>query len=938
MTAPELGPHHRWSLPGSKFISQKLVLRGAVLLGLAVCFFVGRRIYYRLIQPAPPWTVVTSQSERIVCEDSLTVSLWADETLVNNPTSLCIDARGRVWVSEAVNYREWTNHQEETGHVFQPAGDQIVILEDTNQDGRADSRRVFAQDPDLIAPTGVCVLGNRVFVSCSPSIFVFTDDDGDDLADRKEIFLTGFGGQDHDHGVHEITPGPDGRLYFSVGNAGPHMVTDKSGWTLRSGSHYQSARDTPAGTPDSSSLNSGGLVSDDGRIYVGGLVLSVEPDGTNLRVHSHNSRNPYGTCIDSFGDMWQTDNDDTASCRMTWLMSGANTGFASSDGQRTWQADQRPGQPLSQAHWHQDDPGVAPAGDIYGVGAPTGLMRCEGVTWGEGRQGAILACDAGLGAVMAFHPVTEGAGFGFRRTKLVWAEPLSEGTQARPDGLALTWFRPTDIAAGPSGELFVSDWYDSYVGAHRVNDSTAGGRIYVVRPQQAIRDGDANKSSAGATGLDAELAALTSDTACVRWEARLALTARGEAALPSVSRLLTSKEPHVRARALWVLAALGDAGRREVRGALLDSDPQLRLTAFRALLSAGESPSALASLLVSDNSPAVRREVATALRFRPLEETRPLLVQLAATLDGHDRSAIEAFGLACEGQEELIYPELRLRFGSAPPVWSADFAALAWRLHPPSALADLRDRLQDHSLDANERQRTLDAIGLMKSWAAFQVLQTWAAQTPDNKSVASESLPDLQKYSQWWAFRLSETLGAVTGTPLAARSSALKIRYQPITKHSVDLESIEEILSLAGDALRGRDLFYSQKGTCSVCHRSQSRGGEIGPDLTQVARKLPPQLLVESILYPSNAILTGYESWAITDKPGRTHSGLLLSVGPEIVLKAADGKLHSVPQSEIEELVRQGTSLMPDSLAKTLSPLDIADIVAFLQEPVSADK
>jgi len=95
---------------------------------------------------------------------------------------------------------------------------------------------------------------------------------------------------------------------------------------------------------------------------------------------------------------------------------------------------------------------------------------------------------------------------------------------------------------------------------------------------------------------------------------------------------------------------------------------------------------------------------------------------------------------------------------------------------------------------------------------------------------------------------------------------------------------------------------------------------------------------VESILYPSNAILTGYESWAIADKRGRTLSGLLMSVGPEVVLKAADGKLHSVPQSEIEELVRQGTSLMPDSLAKSLSPQDIADIVAFLRETVSPDK
>ena len=938
MTAPESDPHHRLSSLGSKLIRSRLVLSGAVLLGIAACFFVGRRIYYRMIQPAPAWAVATPKSERVVCKESLTISLWADETLVNNPTSLSIDARGRVWVSEAVNYREWTNHHQEAGQAFQPAGDQIVILEDTDQDGRADSRQVFAQDPDLIAPTGVCVLGNRVFVSCSPSIFVFTDENGDDRADRKEIFLTGFGGRDHDHGVHGITPGPDGRLYFSVGNAGPHVVTDKSGWTLRSGSHYQSAQGTSGGTMDIAPLNSGGLVSDDGRVYVGGLVLSVKPDGTNLRVHSHNSRNPYGTCIDSFGDVWQTDNDDTTSCRMTWLMSGANTGFASADGVRAWQADQRPGQPLSRAHWHQDDPGVVPAGDIYGVGAPTGLMRCEGDSLGTGLQGAVLACDAGLGAVFAFHPVVEGAGFGFRRTKLIWAESQSDGNHPRPDGLALTWFRPTDIAAAPSGELFVSDWYDSYVGAHRVNDTAAGGRIYVVRSQRATRDGEVKTSSAGATGLDAELAAMRSETASVRWDARLALETRGEAAIPEVRQWMTSREPHLQARALWVLATLGDEGRREVRSALGHSDPQLRITALRALIAAGESPSDLASLLVGDRSSAVRREAATALRGRSLEVTRPLLVQLAATLDGLDRSAVEAFGLACEGHEESIYPELRLRFGSEPAAWTAGFAALAWRLHPPSALVDLRDRLHDRSLPAEQHQRTLDAIGFVKTRAALQVLETWVSQSPLDESVASEPPVDLREYSRWWASRLSETLGAAADSSIAVGGSVLNVRFLPIANHTVDPQSIDQILSLVGDVTRGRDLFYSQKGTCGACHRALSRGGQIGPDLTQVARKLPPHQLVESILYPSNAILTGYESWAIADKRGRTLSGLLMSVGPEIVLKAADGKLHSVPQSEIEELVRQGTSLMPDSLAKSLSPQDIADIVAFLRETVSPDK
>ena len=88
----------------------------AIVLGLAVCFFVGRRIYYRLIQPEPPWEIPTSKNEVVVAAPSMQVALWADESLVSNPTSLSVDSRGRLWVTEAVNYRGWQNHQEDSAN------------------------------------------------------------------------------------------------------------------------------------------------------------------------------------------------------------------------------------------------------------------------------------------------------------------------------------------------------------------------------------------------------------------------------------------------------------------------------------------------------------------------------------------------------------------------------------------------------------------------------------------------------------------------------------------------------------------------------------------------------------------------------------------------------------------------------------------------------
>ena len=99
---------------------------------------------------------------------------------------------------------------------------------------------------------------------------------------------------------------------------------------------------------------------------------------------AHNFRNNYETALDSYGNMWQNDNDDqVVACRTSWLMEGANAGYFSSDGTRYWQGDQRPGQPIPTAHWHQEDPGVMPAGDITGAGSPTGMVMYEGDDWGR---------------------------------------------------------------------------------------------------------------------------------------------------------------------------------------------------------------------------------------------------------------------------------------------------------------------------------------------------------------------------------------------------------------------------------------------------------------------------------------------------------------------------------------------------------------------------
>src|SRR2546425_6402304 len=152
--------------------------------------------------------------KKFIVADGLDVSLFASEPMVRNPTDMDIDARGGFWITEGVNYRSTF----QKWGVLQPAGDRIVILEDTSGDGVADKETVFYQDPSINAALGLCVLGNKVIVSDSPHVFVLTDTDGDGKADKRELLFTGISGEDHDHGVHAFGFGPDGKLYFNFGN------------------------------------------------------------------------------------------------------------------------------------------------------------------------------------------------------------------------------------------------------------------------------------------------------------------------------------------------------------------------------------------------------------------------------------------------------------------------------------------------------------------------------------------------------------------------------------------------------------------------------------------------------------------------------------------------------------------------------------------------
>ena len=253
--------------------------------------------------------------------------------------------------------------------------------------------------------------------------------------------------------------------------------------------------------------------------------------------------------------------------------------------------------------------------------------------------------------------------------------------------------------------------------------------------------------------------------------------------------------------------------------------------------------------LTGDSSPLVRREVALALRYVPFEKSRDLLLKIADGYDGKDRYYVEAFGIGCTDKEEKVYAALRKKHSGKK--FDPKYAGLVWRLHPVSAVNELKSWAMDKDKDDAFRRSILFAISLIEAPQAATAMVEIAKKAGGETAKLASVFIDKRDQGIWNPYKAKDQLSGKPAGPTVYVDRLAPLEFGPETK----LPKASEILSLKGDAKQGKTLI----GRCYVCHKIGSAGVEFGPALAGWGSGQTRDVILKAILDPSADISHGFE-------------------------------------------------------------------------------
>lgn len=536
---------------------ESFTVRQILLVGLTFFFSwtVSAEEYAPKIAPASDEGERSIQRFRVPA--GMKTELFAAEPMIANPVAFCIDERGRVYVAETFRQQKgvednrshgnwliddlkaltvedriefFKKHLKEDVKKYTLEQDRIRLLEDTDGDGRADKATVFADGFNAIEDgtgAGVLAIDGKVFYTCIPKLWLMTDENGDGRADTRVPLYYGFGVRVafRGHDMHGLIVGPDGRLYFSIGDRGYNVVTPQ-----------------------------GRLINPDQ-----GAVFRCELDGSNLEVFATGLRNPQELAFDDFGNLFTGDNNSDGGDRARWtyVVEGSDSGW-----RMYYQYLQDRGPWNREKLWYPAHPGqaayiVPPIINI--ADGPSGLAYYPGTGLDEKFRGHFFLADfrgsPANSGIRSFAMIPKGASF-----ELV-------------DSQEFIWsILATDVDFGFDGGLYVSDWVDGWDGAgkgrlYRFRDEQHGKSPVVAEVTRLMKEGFATRSPQELLQL------LSHPDYRIRQRAQFALVNQN-----AVSELLeAAKEnplPFARAHGLWGLGQLARAKPETLSPVLsLASDP-----------------------------------------------------------------------------------------------------------------------------------------------------------------------------------------------------------------------------------------------------------------------------------------------------------------------------------------------------------------------------
>ncbi len=498
------------------------------------------------------------------------VNAWAAEPMIVQPMAFCWDDRGRLWVAENRDY-------ETRGRGFSNAGNsRILILEDTDRDGVADSRKVFMEG--IVFPSAIAVGFDGVFVGAPPNLLFVPDRDGDDKADTAdiEVRLTGWGIQDRHEVVNSLHWGPDGWLYGLQGLFTTSKIRKPAG----------KGRVFKPGEPFPDDILKGEGVD------INGGVWRYHPTKDRFEVVAHGFSNPWGIDYDAKGQIV------ISACVIPHLWHVIPGGIY-----------QRQGGQHFNPYVYSDIQTIA---DHRHRSAHGGARVYQSDAFPASQQGRIFMANIHEHAVLS--DVLERKGSGFTAHH---GDDFVMANNAQWVGFSME--------VGPEGALYVLDWHDADIcGADVLHRET--GRIFRIMPKESRAEQWPGRYSDLRTMSDAELVALQTNRsdwharrARVILQSRAAKGTLGAQTRDDLSRMFrTDANPDWRLRAMWALHVTGGWTPEALVETLRDRDEHIRAWAVQ-LLSEDRSPGPKAietfvRMARDDRSPVVRLYLAAALQ------------------------------------------------------------------------------------------------------------------------------------------------------------------------------------------------------------------------------------------------------------------------------------------------------------------------------------